>query len=104
MSYKVIHYKNIQQKKLVWNDWNRNHITKHSVTVKEVEEAYEDRLMLFESYKKRLIVLGKTKRDRLLTVVCSSEHQDDLYVVSARDMSKNERTIYYEQAKTNKTI
>lgn len=48
--------------------------------------------------------IGKTNRDRLLTVVCSSEHQDDLYVVSARDMSKNERKIYYEHAKTNKTI
>jgi len=56
MSYKVLHYGEVLQKKLVWNEWNIN------------------------------------------------EHQDDLYVVSARDMSKKERNVYYEQAKTNKTI
>ncbi len=104
MSYKVLHYDKSSEKKLIWDDWNRNHIKKHSVIEDEVEEAYEDHLILVESYKNRVLILGKTKRDRLLTVVCSQELQNDLYVVSARDMSKKERRIYYEQTQTHKTI
>jgi len=104
MSYKVLHYKKSFQKKLVWDHWNKDHIKKHSVSIREVEEVYNNHIIQVESYKNRLLILGKTKQDRLLTVVCSHELQDDLYVVSARDMSKKERRIYYEQAKTDEAI
>ena len=34
---------------LIWDDWNREHIKKHSVTVAEVEEVYAYPLASFGS-------------------------------------------------------
>lgn len=89
---------------LVWDDWNIEHIKKHAVSAREVEEAYQSSKKSVQSYLGRTIFLGVTKAGRLLTVVVSQKKQKCLYVVSARNMSKKERRIYYEQAKTNTTI
>jgi len=89
---------------LVWDEWNKGHIKKHLVTVKEVEEAYKSKKAYKKSYLGRYIILGKTKRGRLLTIVISFAKQKDAYVVSARDMSRKERRIYDEKTKADKTI
>ena len=89
---------------LEWDNWNIEHIKKHAVTKEEVEEVYRTSTKLVQSYKKRKLILGKTKVGRLLTVVISYEKQINPYVVSARDMSQKERRIYYEQTKTDKTV
>lgn len=91
-----------KRKSLDWDNWNREHISKHKVTIDEVEEAYQSKTNESKSYYGRKIILGKTKRARLLTIVVSFEKQEDPYVVSARDMSKKERRIYYETNKKNK--
>ena len=79
---------------LVWDQWNTDHINKHKVTVKEVEELYFSEYIKKETYKKRLKLLGETTSGRYLTVIISFEKQKQPYVVSARDMSKKERKIY----------
>lgn len=38
---------------LIWDDWNREHIKKHSVTVAEVEEVYAYPLASFEAKNKK---------------------------------------------------
>lgn len=86
---------------LVWDAWNREHIRKHKVTVTEVEETYHSTEITRQSYQNRLLILGKTKRGRLLTVVIFKERQENPYVVSARDMSVKERRYYNEKTKTN---
>lgn len=87
---------------LVWDEWNKNHIKKHNVTIKEIEEVYRSRVVEENSYSDRKLILGKTKQDRLLTVIIAFTKQKELYVVSARDMSKKERRIYEHQTtKTN---
>ena len=91
-------------KTFAWDEWNENHISKHEVTKKEVKEASNSKTIITESYLGRKLIFGKTKKGRLLTVVVSFEKQKEPYVVSARDMSKKERRIYYEKTKTNKTI
>ena len=88
-------------KKIVWDKWNKKHIKKHKVTVQEVEEVYRAKKIINESYLGRQIVLGKTKKGRLLAVVLSQEREKKLYVVSARDASIKERKIYYEKTKTH---
>jgi len=90
--------------KLIWNEWNIEHIKKHDVSVDEVEEVFKSKKITKQSYLDRNIILGKTKKERLLTVVISTEKQKNPYVVSARNMSKKERRHYYEQTKTSQTV
>lgn len=91
-------------KQLAWDDWNKEHIKKHNVTMREVEEVYHSKFAEKVSYLGRKIYFGKTRKGRLLTVVVSFEKQKKAYVVSARDMSQKERREYYEKNKTDKTI
>ena len=90
--------------KSIWDEWNKKHINKHKVTVNEAEEVYKSTKITKQSYLERTLILGKTKENRYLTIVISTEKQKGSYVVSARDMSKYERRYYYEQTKTDKTI
>jgi uncharacterized DUF497 family protein len=82
-------------KSLVWDAWNIEHIKNHGVSVKEVEEivSFKDKRSL-KSYQRRLIILGRTKKKRLLTIVLAKEKQTAYYVVTARDMSKKERRYF----------
>ena len=93
------HLNAIMNAALIWDDWNKEHIAKHKVTVKEVEEAYKSKTIVKFSYLGRKLILGKTMRDRLLTIIVSFAKQQNPYVVSARDISKKERRIYYEKQK-----
>ena len=90
--------------KLVWDEWNKKHIKKHQVTVAEVEEVYNSKVITKQSYLGRTIILGRAKNGRLLTIIVSTEKQKQPYTVSAREMSKKERRYYYEQTQTHKTI
>jgi len=89
---------------LVWDEWNKEHIKKHKVTVKEVEEVYKSTKIAKQTYLNRKLILGNTRKNRLLTIVISTEKQINPYVVSARDMSKKERRYFYEQTKTDKIV
>jgi len=93
--------KSVNRAKLIWDDWNREHIKKHGVSVSEVKEACKNRIITKQSYSSRQMILGLTRRKRLLAVFLSFEKQKEGYVVSARDMSSKERKIYYEKTKTN---
>lgn len=89
---------------LVWDECNKEHIKKHNVKIEEVEEIYNSKFITKQSYQNRILILGKTRHERLLTIVISREKQENPYVVSARDMSVKERRYYYERTKTYKTI
>lgn len=87
-------YNMARLKKLIWNDWNKNHIKKHKVTVSEIEEAYRSKTLTVPSYLGRNMIFGKTKQERFLTIIISYDFQGKPYVVSGRDMSKKERENY----------
>jgi len=78
---------------LVWDLWNRVHIKKHSVSEKEVEEAYKHEFGRSDTYRDRQAIYGKTQKGRRITIVVSYERQAGPYVVSARNMSKKERRL-----------
>lgn len=90
-----------QHRPLIWSNWSKRHIRKHRVTVKEVEEVYKSNFQELPTYGIRKLILGTTKRGRLLAVALSFEKQDDPYVVSARDMNKQEEHYFYVQTKAN---
>ncbi len=85
---------------LIWDEWNVKHIKKHQVSREEAEQVYKSKTIKRQTYLNRILILGKTKKGRLLTIVVSSERQKQLYIVTARDMSRKERRYYYEQSKT----
>ena len=83
--------------KRIWDDWNCEHIKKHEVTVDEVEEVFTNKTVVTDSYLGRKMILRVSAKGRLLAVILSYALQSEGYVVSARDMSKQERKIYYEK-------
>ncbi len=86
---------------LVWNEWNREHIKKHSITVAEAEEAYNNEIGRSESYEKRQSIYGITLQGRPITVVVSYAKQKGPYVLSVRPMSKKERRDYLYESQKN---
>lgn len=80
--------------KLIWDEWNEKHIKKHDVCIKEIEEAIKAKILETKSYLNRVVIYGKTKKNRLLTIIISYAKQKEPYVVSARDMSRKERKDY----------
>lgn len=85
---------------LIWDDWNRDHIKKHNVTVAEVEEVYAYPLASFEAKNKKQGLLAKIKNGRILAIFLSFEKQKEPYVVSARDAGDKERRIVYDKTQT----
>lgn len=83
--------------KLIWDEWNREHIKKHKISVDEVEEAYILYELVAKAKRGRVEIISKIHNGRMITVFLSFDRQDGPYLVSARDSSKKERRIYYEK-------
>ncbi len=90
-------------KRLVWDDWNREHIKKHKVTVEEVEDAMKQLITHLHGYKNRYMLLCRTGT-RILAIVVGREKPTEYYPISARDADKKERGRVYEKEKQNTRI
>jgi len=82
---------------------------KHAVTDRECEEAFFNRpRVIAPSFARsheeaRYVALGKTNKNRLLTVVFTIRHQK-IRVISGRPMSKKERGVYEKEAQAYASI
>ncbi len=56
----------IKIKQLAWDDWNVGHIKKHKVATSEVEEVCKTAKKALRTYKGRLLVLGRTKKEEII--------------------------------------
>jgi len=87
-----------------WDEGNslKNHV-KHQVSKVECEQVFfNEPLIVHDDLKhsqneKRWFLLGNTDLQRLLFIVFTIRN-NLIRVISARDMNKKERKIYYEQA------
>lgn len=80
----------------IWTEWNVNHIARHGVTREEVALVLDDKYMLVrKAHSGRHKLLGRSGA-RLLSVIVAEEEKG-YFVVTARDMSKIERTIYRKE-------
>ena len=89
-------------------DWDQGNIEKnwarHRVHYKEAEEVFFNRpLATFKDIKHlqkedRFVALGITDKKRKLHIVFTIRERK-IRVISARDQSKKERTIFISQAK-----
>lgn len=83
--------------------WDRGNIdknwTKHKVTNRECEEAFFDRNKkiykdkLHSGKEERYILLGKTKKGRLLYTVFTIRKKK-VRIISSRDINRKERKLY----------
>ncbi len=83
-------------RRLEWDVWNIEHIAKHEVTPEEVEEVCFGTPVLRDSYKGRVLAVGRTVAGRMLAVALDPEpgEQGVAYPVSARPASRRERQRY----------
>lgn len=89
-------------------DWDEGNVEKnwirHQVTKNESEQVFfNEPLIIADDTKhsqdeKRWYILGRTDAGRLLFIAFTIR-KDLIRVISARDMNKKEREIYYEQIK-----
>ena len=96
--------------KLLFNcegfDWDKGNSEKnwirHQVTRSECEQVFFNELLIVADdtkhaqTEKRRFVLGKTDCERLLFIVFTIRNKL-IRIISARDMNKKEKEIYYEQ-------
>lgn len=90
-----------------WDDGNRDkNWLKHGVANAEAEEAFFDSLKLIvadaihsSGDEARYILFGQTSAGRCLTVVFTLR-EVRVRVISARDMSRKERSLYEEANRT----
>lgn len=85
-------------KKLIWDEWNREHIKKHNVTVGEAEEAVANLVAHRRGKKGRFIAIGRSG-SRIISVLVGREKTGIYYVATARDSDKRERRIVYDKEK-----
>ena len=89
-------------KGFVWDQGNsRKNESKHGVTDRESEEIFFNKPLVVARSAKggpeiRYAALGKTYGSRLLAVVFTLR-ANMIRVISARPMSRNERTLYEKQ-------
>ncbi len=87
-------------KEFIWDSGNidKNWI-KHKVKNTECEEIFFDKNkvklkdILHSGYEERFIVLGKTKKNRLLFVVFTTRN-NKIRIISARDTNQKEKRLY----------
>jgi len=90
----------IRVRRLIWDNWNVNHIARHQVTPDEVEQVCHGTHVIRQSYKSRLLMIGPTRSGRMLGVVLDPEGDDVYYVVTARPADRRERRIYQEETRS----
>lgn len=82
-------------KQLVWDEWNVEHIARHGVIPREAEEVCQNnKYIVRESYKDRLMLIGPTSTERILIVVVAPKPEGVHYVVTARPADRKERRLY----------
>jgi uncharacterized DUF497 family protein len=85
-------------KKLIWDEWNSEHIKKHNITIVEVEEAIKNVLTHIKGNKGKYIAIGRSGK-RMISIIIGRESSGVYYPVSARDAAKKERKRVYEKEK-----
>lgn len=87
--------------RIAWDDWNREHITKHEVLPEEAEEVVAVSPVFRQTYKQRYQVLGPTLAGRMLSIIVGEVPGEPqvYYVFSARPASRAERRIYHDLKK-----
>ena len=82
---------------LIIEEGRPEHIAKHKVTIEEVIEVITKDYVYIEGKYKRWLLIGKTKKNRFITLVVGARREKNIYgLVTARPSSREERSFYKE--------
>lgn len=85
-------------RKLIFDQYNREHIKKHKVSETEIIEAGKSLIYHRQGYKCRYLATGRSGT-RLITMIIKRQIKGEYYLVTARDASKKERKKVYVKEK-----
>lgn len=85
-------------KKLIWDNYNIEHIKKHNISKDEAEEAVDNFIVHKKAKKGRYIAIGRSG-SKLVSLVVRRLATGIYYIATARDSSKKERRLVYEKEK-----
>lgn len=76
-----------------WNDWNEEHIARHSVECDEAEYVVEHPGRVFPRFEgeRKYRVWGQTKDGRYVQVIYVFSPPGVVYVIHARDLTDSEK-------------
>lgn len=83
---------------LDWDNETIEHISKHHIEPEEVEVVCGGRHLRERGRWGRLYILGQTEAGRYLFIVLARKKSGHYRVITARDMTQNERRRYREKA------
>ena len=84
----------LEELPLRWDDFNREHILKHVITVEQVEEAYKDEnKVIIATYGERIACVAAVVSGKVITMILARSYEA-YYVVTARPASRKERDKY----------
>ena len=86
----------IKISQLIWDNWNKEHIKKHNVTIADVEEAIQNVKTHKLVKHGRILLIGRVNK-RVLSVIIDQEEKHTYYIVTARDATKKERRQFDEK-------
>jgi len=87
--------------KISWDQETVDHISNHSVTPEEVEELLFNDVtspLIMRGKEGKYLAYGKTHGGRFLLVVWAAKYRKTK-IITARDMSKNEKQFYKRRKK-----
>jgi uncharacterized DUF497 family protein len=90
---------------LFWDDWNRDHSTKHGISIAEIEALLTGSVFGRETYKDRYQILRANEDGRVRSIVVGAvpNQPDTWYVFSARPASRRERRRHGFQIESDET-
>ncbi|EKD91443.1 MAG: hypothetical protein ACD_30C00005G0011 [uncultured bacterium] len=83
---------------LIWDEVNKEHIKKHSVSTEEVENIGKNFIYHRKTHTGRYMAVGRSG-NRLITIIIRRKAPKKYYPVTARDASKKERKDLYAKEK-----
>ncbi len=85
-------------RELIFDEKNLEHVKKHNVAKKEIEEIGKNFLYHRKTHTGRYLAVGRVG-SRIITIVIRRESVGQYYLVTARDASRKERRDVYEKEK-----
>lgn len=84
-------------RRLIWDSWNIDHIARHDVTPKEVDEACHSDHSVRETHEGRLMVISPARSGKLLAIVLAFKEEGVYYPITAWPASGKLRRIYKQE-------
>ncbi len=78
-------------RRLVWDEWNIDHIARHSIEPEEVEEVCKSKNLFNKWKKKTYRVIGQTEDGRYITIFLAPRIGQSYYPVTARNSTEKEK-------------